>query len=78
MLRQDLKAAGIAYRDDNGEVVDIHSLRYCCATRLAEAGVHPSLAQEIMRHSTISLTMDRYTKKAQEAVTLALTALPAL
>jgi hypothetical protein len=38
-----------------------HCLRHTTGTLLATAGVHPKTAQSIMRHSTIELTMGRYT-----------------
>ncbi len=38
-----------------------HSLRHSCGTLLAAAGVYPKVNQRIIRHSTITLTMDRYT-----------------
>ena len=63
MLRVDLDDAGIVYKLDEqrGLVADFHSLRHTCGTFLAAAGVHPKLIQTIMRHSTITLTMDKYT-----------------
>ncbi len=69
MLREDLEVAGIAYRDETGRVCDFHSLRHTCGTLLAAAGVHPKVIQRVMRHSTITLTMDRYTHafKSDEA-----------
>lgn len=61
MLRDDLKAAGIEYRDDSNRVADFHSLRHTFITNLARAGVHPSIAQQLARHSSITLTMNHYT-----------------
>jgi integrase len=60
-LKRDLKRAGIAYVDDRGRYADFHSLRYTFITSLALAGVHPSKAQRLARHSTINLTMNVYT-----------------
>jgi len=40
---------------------DFHALRHTCGSWLAAAGVHPKIVQRIMRHCTITLTMDRYT-----------------
>ncbi len=62
MLQEDLAEAKIAYKDDQGDVFDFHSLRVECASLLIDSGVDPKQAQEIMRHSTIGLTMDIYTK----------------
>jgi integrase len=61
MLRGDLARAGIPDRDAAG-VLDFHALRHSFGTHLAEAGVHPKEIQVLMRHSTITLTMDRYVK----------------
>jgi len=61
MLKIDLKAAGISYRDDTDRVADFHALRHTCGSWLAAAGVHPKVMQGILRHSTITMTMDRYT-----------------
>ena len=47
--------------DDAGHVVDFHSLRHTTGSLLAAAQVHPKVAQSIMRHSSIELTMSRYT-----------------
>ena len=59
IMRLDLKAAGIDYVDESGKVADFHSLRHTFITSLANAGIHPSVAQALARHSTITLTMDR-------------------
>ena len=61
MLRIDLAAAGIPYRDDAGQVFDFHSLRCQCATLADQAGVSPRVVQRMMRHSTLELT-GRYTR----------------
>jgi hypothetical protein len=60
MLRKDLKAAKIPYRNDQGKVFDFHALRHHFITSLVKSGVHPKEAQVLARHSTITLTMDRY------------------
>ena len=61
MLRIDLDAAGIPYRDAAGLVFDFHALRCQCATLADEAGVSPRVVQKLMRHSTLELT-GRYTR----------------
>ncbi len=43
-----------------GEHFDFHALRHTCGAWLALAGAHPNVVKEIMRHSTITLTMDAY------------------
>lgn len=61
MLRADCKIAEINYEDDGKGKVDFHSLRHTTGSLLAASGVHPKIAQSIMRHSDINLTMLRYT-----------------
>ncbi len=78
MMRADLSAAGIAYRDDAGRVFDFHALRGQFVTMLAANGIHPKTAQTLARHSTITLTMDRYTHTLRGAEADALDALPDL
>lgn len=58
---RDLAAAGIAKTDADGRTADVHSLRHTFATLLSKAGVAPRMAQELMRHSDIRLTMNVYT-----------------
>ena len=56
-----------------GEIFDFHALRHTCGAWLAIAGVHPKAIQTVMRHSTITLTMDTYGHlfPGQEADTVA-------
>jgi hypothetical protein len=46
--------------DQGGGLLDFHSLRHTCGAWLALARVHPKTVQVIMRHSSITLTMDTY------------------
>ncbi|NQU22273.1 MAG: tyrosine-type recombinase/integrase [Candidatus Nealsonbacteria bacterium] len=43
-----------------GEVLDFHALRHTCGAWLAMTGAHPKTVQTVMRHSSITLTMDTY------------------
>ncbi len=63
MLRHDLDAADIPFEVD-GERLDFHALRHSLGTFACQAGMHPRLAQQLMRHSDINLTMQRYTHPA--------------
>ena len=78
MLRVDLCAAGIPYRDDQGRVLDFHALRGCYVTMLQRSGVHPKLAQELARHSDIRLTMQVYTHLRLHDLAGAVESLPRL
>ena len=61
MLRVDLEAAGIPYRDAAGLVFDFHALRCQTATLADAAGSRPGSFRRLMRHSTLELT-GRYTR----------------
>ncbi len=37
-----------------------HDLRHTCATLLLTKGVHPMIVQELLGHSSISITLDTY------------------
>ena len=78
MIQNDLKAVGIPYRDASGRYADFHALRHTFITNLARSGVHPSVTQALARHSTITLTMDRYTHTIPEQLIAALEKLPDL
>jgi len=77
MLRFDLKAAGIPYRDAGGLVADFHALRASYATALDRMGVSPRVVQRLMRHSTLELT-GRYTRPRAVDLDKAATSLPSL
>jgi integrase len=40
--------------------IRFHDLRHTCATLLFSRNVHPKVVQEMLGHSTISLTLDTY------------------
>ena len=68
----------LKYVDDSGRVLDFHALRHTFITNLAKGGVHPKIAQELARHSTITLTMDRYSHVGLIDMDAGLRALPDL
>ncbi len=78
MIRKDLDAAGIEYKDSEGRVADFHALRHTFITNLARSGVHPKVAQQLARHSTITLTMDRYSHTVLSDLSEAVAALPTI
>ena len=49
----------LKYQTEDG-YADLHAVRHGFVSRLASSGVHPMVAKELARHSTITLTMDRY------------------
>ena len=74
----DLAAANIPKRNAEGQTVDVHSLRHTFATLLARHGVSPAIAQKLMRHSDIRLTMNTYTHLGLSDTTNAVASLPAI
>jgi integrase len=68
MIRVDLATAKIEPETAEG-VINFHSLRVSYCTALARAGVPPTIAQKLMRHSTIQLTLETYTKFTSDEVT---------
>jgi hypothetical protein len=78
MLRVDLEAAGIPYRDEAGQVADFHALRHSYITLLERSGVSPKLAQELARHSDIRLTMNVYTHAGLYDLAGAVNGLPSI
>ena len=61
MLRQDLRAAGIAYEDEAGRYADFHSLRHTFISIVGKSGATAKEVQRLARHSTVALTLDVYT-----------------
>jgi len=57
-------------------VADFHALRHTFISNMAGRGVHPKVAQSLARHSTIALTMDRYTHTAWQDMSDAVSQLP--
>lgn len=92
MLRQDLKAARekwlkihpyeinsnfLKIKTAEG-IADFHALRHTYITNLSNSGVHPSVAQKLSRHSSIELTMNRYTHTILDSLVKAQEGLPEL
>ena len=68
----------LCYRDSAGRYADFHALRHTCGSLLAASGTHPKVAQSIMRHSSIELTMSRYSHVFAGQESDAVAALPNL
>ncbi len=68
----------LVYIDESGRVFDFHALRHQFISNLARAGASPKEAQTLARHSTITLTMDRYTHLGIVDLSAALDRLPKL
>lgn len=53
-LGRALRIAGLPH-------IRVHDLRHTTASMLLEAGVHPKVVQDLLRHSTVLMTLDTYT-----------------
>ncbi len=78
MLRADLAAASIDYRDVSDRVIDFHALRHTTGSLLAASGTHPKVAQHLLRHSKVDLTLSRYSHVYTGQASDAIAALPDL
>jgi integrase len=76
LLRADLAAAGIEYRDARGRVADFHSLRMSLSTHLGAGGVGPTTRQGLMRHSDVRLSLQTYHDEAMDDARAAVEGLP--
>lgn len=71
MFVHDLGVAGIPVKDEQSRVIDLHSLRHTFITECAKQFA-PKMAQQLARHSSITLTMDFYTHIEADEVAKAL------
>jgi integrase len=78
MMRVDLAAAGIPYRDDSGRVADFHSLHHTYISALARSRAPVKVVQSLARHSTPTLTLAGYAHVELHDQAAALSALPDL
>ena len=76
MQRIDLEAAGIPYRDAEGEFADFHALRHSYISLLGRLGVSPKVTQTLARHSDIRLTMNVYSHARIHDLAAAVEGLP--
>jgi|TARA_Y100000034_G_C6783455_1_gene350338 integrase len=76
MVRRDLEAAQIPQLDEFDRPWLFHELRHQFATRLAGAGIHPQIAQQLLDHSSVDLTMNVYTHTGLAERALAVNTMP--
>jgi integrase len=77
-FERDLKAAGIRKKDERGRILDFHSFRHSCATRLASSGTPLAVAMKIMRHSDPRLTAKVYVDDAALPLAASIEKLPGM
>ena len=75
-FRRDLAAAGITEKDEQGRVVDFHSLRKTTATLLTLSGATQREIMAAMRHSDMRLTANVYTDVSKLPISEAFQRIP--
>lgn len=68
----------LLYLDANGSQADFHALRHTFLSRLGRAGVPAKVMQRLARHSTVELTIARYTHANVYDLAAGVAALPPL
>src|SRR5262249_46629272 len=59
--RESLERSGfLSELNAEGEVVDFHCLRHTYLSRLGRSGASPKVMMEMARHTTVELTLGRY------------------
>ncbi len=76
LIRRDLEAAGLPYRDASNRVADFHALRHSYITALAMSRAPVKVIQSLARHSTPVLTLGTYAHVGLYDQSAALDALP--
>ena len=77
-FRRDLKRAGIKNSEDPSGKLHFHSLRHTLNHRLQENGVVPTVAQHLMRHSTITMASRTYISSASLPLADAIKRMPSI
>ena len=72
------KSDFLNYRNDDNQQADFHSLRHTYLSRLGRSGASPKVMQKLARHSTVELTLGRYTHAGLFDLSSAVNALPPL
>ncbi len=68
----------LCYRDHDGRQADFHALRHTYLSRLGRSGASPKVMQRLARHSTVELTLGRYTHAGLYDLAAAVDRLPSL
>ena len=76
LVRKDLAAAGVDAGEPAAGCLDFHALRHTYITDVAATGANVRDVQHLARHSTVTLTMDRYAKPGVRSAAAAVANLP--
>ena len=76
--RQRERSDFLRYLDSDNKQADFHSLRHSYLSRLGRSGASAKVMQKLARHSTVELTLGRYTHSGLFDLSSAVNALPPL
>ncbi len=76
-MKLDLEAAGVSYTNEDGQA-DFHALRHTFLSRLGRSGCPTKVMQRLVRHSTVEVTIGRYTHASLYDLGAAVANLPKL
>lgn len=68
----------LLYRNNHGHQGDFHAFRHTFLSRLGRSGASAKVMQRLARHSTVELTIGRYTHAGLDDLSMAVGKLPAL
>ncbi len=68
----------LKYRDRDDQQADFHALRHTYLSRLGRSGASAKVMQRLARHSTVELTIGRYTHAGLSDLSAAVNKLPSL
>lgn len=68
----------LTYRNHEGEQADFHALRHTYLSRLGRSGASAKVMQRLARHSTVELTLGRYTHASVYDLASAVDQLPGI
>lgn len=77
MIQGDLAAAGLEYRNADGEFRDWHALRHTYVSRAWKSGAAAHVVKELARHADIRTTLS-YSHNSREELRAAVEAVPQL
>lgn len=72
------KSDFLRWEDSQGRFADFHAVRHTYLSRLGRSGASPKVMQMLARHSTVELTLGRYTHAGLFDLSAAIDRLPAL
>lgn len=76
IMKRDLKAAGVPYKDAGGRFGDFHAWRHTYITRLVRAKHSPHVVQKLARHGDVRLTLIYYAHADEREIRAAIASLP--